>query len=295
MEKENKIAVLDTAKNEFSLIMNETTSLDIVNNVGGAFDAAIIINKLERVLSEDVMKAVFMPLMNKKIGFLTDHDPARRRKDGTYSTPYSVDIVRTSIIDAASIGLMPTGNQFNIIAERMYPTKEGYTALLKRLSQTMKLKYVFQFDNEKPVVNNTNNPYVSIPTVIYYELNGEKQKPFMYTASVKQDSFSSDDQRRGKAERKAKKAFYEFLTGNDFGDADADTIDVPYTEVRKTPQEAAKDAITRLRERKELEENARSGQSNTAAPTPRSNGAVSGQLDLNNMTDSQIDAMLEGK
>lgn len=78
------------------------------------------------------MERVFMPLMNTKVGFLTDRN-GRPRKNGTVQPLYTIPVVRDAIIDAVSIGLLPTGNQFNIIAERMYPTKEGYTALLRKL------------------------------------------------------------------------------------------------------------------------------------------------------------------
>ena len=40
---------------------------------------------------------------------------------------------------------------------------------------------------------------------------------------VPKDSFSSYDQMKGKAERRAKKALYEYLTGCDLGDADEDS------------------------------------------------------------------------
>ena len=49
--------------------------------------------------------------------------------------------------------------------------------------------------------------------------NGEKNG-FSIIATVKKDDYSSHDQLRGKAERKAKKALYEYITGCDFGDAD---------------------------------------------------------------------------
>lgn len=87
---------------------------------------------MREALSDEVMERVFMPLMNTKVGFLTDRN-GRPRKNGTVQPLYTIPVVRDAIIDAVSIGLLPTGNQFNIIAERMYPTKEGYTALLRKL------------------------------------------------------------------------------------------------------------------------------------------------------------------
>ena len=42
-------------------------------------------------------------------------------------------------------------------------------------------------------------------------------------ATVRKDEYSSRDELRGKAERRAKKALYEYITGCDFGDADEDS------------------------------------------------------------------------
>lgn len=53
-------------------------------------------------------------------------------------------------------------------------------------------------------------------------------------ATVKKDDYSSPDQIRGKAERRAKKALYEYITGCDFGDADEQSgpvEDVEYKDV----------------------------------------------------------------
>lgn len=134
-QNEKGLMVLDGAKEQFALAMKEAQSLDIVNNVAGAFETALVVNKLEAVLTDDVMKAVLMPLMNKKIGFLTDRDPNKPNKNGMKPSPYPIDTVRTAIIDAAAIGLLPTGNQFNIIAGSMYPAKAGFTALLSELKE----------------------------------------------------------------------------------------------------------------------------------------------------------------
>ena len=162
-------------------------------------------------MTDEVMDKVFMPLMNTKIGFLTDRN-GRARSGGRAPLPlYTRDIVRDCIIDAVTIGLLPTGNQFNIIAERMYPTKEGYTSLLRKLG----VKYFIDTSYDKGQTQN----FAEIPCKINYEYNGEKNG-FSIIATVKKDDYSSHDQLRGKAERKAKKALYEYITGCDFGDAD---------------------------------------------------------------------------
>ena len=279
MEQPKNLPALQESKNEFAMALTDAINLDIVNNVAGAFDAAIIVARLEAVLSDEVMEKVFMPLMNKKIGFLTDHDPNRPR-NGVTPKPYSPAIVRTAIIDAASMGLKPTGNQFNIIAERMYPTKEGYTALLKNYSMQHDLKYIFMFDSSTQPQSTPEWDY--IPCVIQYQLNGETQKPFKYTASINKKNGSNVDQMRGKAERKCKKAFYEYLTGNDLGDADADTVDVTYTEVKQQPGEVVKTAAQKARE---LAEKQRAKRETPAPPA-----GMQHSVNFDQMTDEEIEA-----
>ena len=210
-QNNNAIVALNEAKENFAVVMQEAQNLDIVNNVAGAFDAAIVITKLRAVMTDDIMKQVFMPLQGQKIGFRTDKN-------------YPVDVVRNCIIDGAANGLLPTGNQFNIIAGNMYPTKEGYTALLAKLKASpMKLVYSFEFDAEATAKSSDPN-YVAIPCKISYRTASEEMKGvFRYIAMVKSNgATSTTDQLRGKAERKAKKAFYEFLTGIDLGDADVE-------------------------------------------------------------------------
>lgn len=226
---------LNRAKEDFALVMQEAMHLDIVNNMAGAFDAAIIVNKLEDILTPEVMNAVFMPLMNKKIGFLTDRDPNKiDKKTGKHFTPYSVDEVRTCIIDAVSMGLLPTGNQFNIISGGAYAAKNGFTAILTKLKSSIGLVYSFEFDPETSV-KSSDPSYVAIPCRIPYKTNLPDLKTgiFKYVAMVKSNGeTSTTDQLRGKAERKCKKAFVELLTGISLGDAD--TEEATYTEVSST-------------------------------------------------------------
>lgn len=204
-------ATILAAKEKFELACKDASALQIVSNFGAAFTAVNVIALLREAMTDEVMDKVFMPLMNTKIGFLTDRN-GRARSGGRAPLPlYTRDIVRDCIIDAVTIGLLPTGNQFNIIAERMYPTKEGYTSLLRKLG----VKYFIDTSYDKGQTQN----FAEIPCKINYEYNGEKNG-FSIIATVKKDDYSNHDQLRGKAERKAKKALYEYITGCDFGDAD---------------------------------------------------------------------------
>lgn len=225
MSTENQsLSVIDTAKQKFELACKDAASLQIVNNFGAAFTAVNVIALLREALTDEVMNKVFIPLMNTKVGFLTDRN-GRPNSRGEVKPTYNVAIVRDAIIDAVSIGLLPTGNQFNIISERMYPTKEGYTALLRKLG----VKYFIDVSYDK----SQTQGFAEIPCKISYEHNGEKNA-FSVVATVKKDSYSSADQLRGKAERRAKKALYEYITGCDFGDADENSShveDANYTDV----------------------------------------------------------------
>jgi len=222
---ERKTTALELSKGQFLEACKLADRLDIANNAEAAFEAAAVVGALRNAMTDDMMTGVFMPLMNAKIGFLTDRDG--RAKKGQDPLPfYDKGIVRDAIIDAIMIGLKPTGNQMNIIAGRMYPTKEGYTALLKRLG----VKYLIDVSYDK----GQNPSFAEIPCKISYEHNGEKNG-FTIVATVKKDSCSSHDQMRGKAERRAKKALYEHITGCDFGDADetsSQVIDVDHTEIK---------------------------------------------------------------
>lgn len=312
---EKGLVALEDAKQNFALAMKEAQSLDIVNNVAGAFETAIVVNKLEAVLTDDVMKAVFMPLMNKKIGFLTDRDPSKPTKNNPHPVPYPISVVRTCIIDAAAVGLLPTGNQFNIISGTMYPAKAGFTALLAKMKQSMGLIYSFEFDAET-TVKSADPSYVAIPCKVSYKTNREDLKGiFKYVAMVKSNGeTSTTDQLRGKAERKCKKAFVEFLTGMDLGEGDPDgaVVDVPYTEVSSTtgapatgapaaaPSGTAQSASQRAREILEKRNAEKAAAEQPTAPQAPATEQMQpnlnfdgqgqqGQVDFSKMTDAEIE------
>ncbi len=221
-------ATVVAAKETFELACKEAQGLQIVNNFGAAFTAVNVVSLLRKALTQEVMETVFMPLMNTKIGFLTDRN-GRPNSRGEVKPLYSVEVVRDAVIDAVAIGLLPTGNQFNIIAERMYPTKEGYTALLRKLG----VKYFIDVSYDK----SQTQGFAEIPCKITYQYNGEKNG-FSIVATVKKDNYSSPDQLRGKAERRAKKALYEYITGCDFGDADEDSSRIVDAEAEEIKEQA---------------------------------------------------------
>ena len=264
-------AICDDARKKFELACKSADGLQTLNNFGAAFQAVSVVSLLREALTDEVMDKVFMPLMNTKIGFLTDHT-GKPRGNRPPLQPYGREIVRDAIIDAVTIGLLPTGNQFNIIAERMYPTKEGYTALLRRLG----VKYFIEvsYDQSK------TEGFAEIPCKITYSYGGERNS-FSIVATVKKDSYSSADQLRGKAERRAKKALYEYITGCDLGDADEDSsqpIDVVAEEIDTQANQGAK--IDPHAEKVEATAKEAAPQPEAAAPAPARKKADKPKMDF---------------
>ena len=208
--------IMKDRQDAFILACQQANELQLADNVSSVFMAADIVGKLRALLTKEMVDHFFMPLMGTRVGFLTDKD--KEDKTGKKPEPYSWETVRDCIIDAACMGLAPVKNQFNIISGSMYPTKEGFTVLLKKIG----VKYIIttSCDRSQP-----NSPIADIECIVRYE-TPEKPgdlKKFTYVAYPKKNAFSSLDQLKGKAERKAKKALYELITGIDLGDADEDS------------------------------------------------------------------------
>lgn len=257
-QAQNLPATVVAAKETFELACKEAQGLQIVNNFGAAFTAVHVVTLLRHALTDEVMTAVFMPLMNTKIGFLTDRN-GRPNSRGEVKPLYNTNVVRDAIIDAVAIGLLPTGNQFNIIADRMYPTKEGYTALLRKLG----VKYFIEVSYDK----SQTQGFAEIPCKISYQYDGEKNC-FSIVATVKKDSYSSPDQLRGKAERRAKKALYEYITGCDFGDADDESSRVVDAVAEEISEEANKGEVIGVNSQQTTAQSEVVPQA-TAAPQPK--------------------------
>lgn len=223
------IAKFEKEREALELACKMAADTQIVANF---FKASEIVQTIDQALSDEVIQKVAMPLQNRRCGFLTD------RKEGGYSA----DIVRDAMIDAITIGLLPVGNQFNIIAGKMYPTKEGYTALLGKLG----VKYLPYIGTPRC----EEQGYYKFPCEMkYYYMNEAKpvMKSFKIEVSVPvKNGSQSIDMLSGKAERRFKKRFHEFLTGLDFGDADEEsgtiTINPTPSSVQPTDENRAKAA-----------------------------------------------------
>ena len=236
-------AVLAKAEQDFAAVCLQAQELQLAENAGAAFRAVGVVTSLRQILTEDIMNAVFMPLMNTTVGFLTDKDPNKMNKQGVRPSPYPTAVVRDCLIDAVMEGLLPTGNQFNIIAGRMYITNEGYSYLLKK-------KNVRHMISKTILPAAPNSPFVDVKCSINYLINDEPGKPFSITVQCKQDAYASPDQIKGKADRKAKKTLYEFITGVDLRDGDVASADDDLP-VDEQPQPSIEERKQAMRERQQ--------------------------------------------
>lgn len=170
------------------------------------FYAASAVAAIRQALTDDVMKAVIMPLVDTKAGFLTDRRPTRKNPT---PQPYSLNEVRSCVIEALTKGVLATGNHFNIISGSCYITREGYAYLLKKLG----CKFIIEVG--EPVTAANSQKYA---VKINAEYRGER---IGYTANftLSKGAYTTDEQNAGKAWARAVKSLYTYVTGIDMGDA----------------------------------------------------------------------------
>lgn len=148
---------------------------------------ASAIEELKTLLTPEYMKPI-MALQGNKLGFRTDKD-----KTGGYG----MDVVKNCLIEAVLVGLQPTGNQFNIIAGNMYPTKEGCGYLLKNFPTL-----TFDIVCGLPKINADKTGSAVDVTIKWNINNTENEK--VIPIPIKIDSYTSVDAIIGKATRKAR-------------------------------------------------------------------------------------------
>ena len=183
-----------------------------------AFSKALLtaeaIQRFKEALSPAVMAPV-MKLQNSPLGFRTDKS-------------YSEEVVKENLICALINGLMPCGNHFNIIAGRMYITKEGFTFLLRKAG----VPYSIDYSVPKTLAQG-NGAIVS--ATIHYTLNDKPEKKQM-DIPVKLNAGMGVDAALGKADRKAKCWLYNHIMNTSLSDADVDSHepvrDVPSSQGR---------------------------------------------------------------
>lgn len=181
-----------------------------------AFVMASAIQVIRERLTPEFMKPI-MALQGLRLGFKTDKD-----KTGGYS----LEEVKLCLMDAVLLGLEPTGNEFNIIAGNMYPTREGFGSLLKKKNG---LKYSLSYST--PIFTQ-DKTLASCNVKVSWELNGDKSTEEV-SFGIKSNAYASVDSIIGKAERKAKRWLFNKLEGTDIPDGDVN--DISHEVIKDTP------------------------------------------------------------
>jgi hypothetical protein len=208
-------------KNEITLSANEAKiaeTLDkltesglacanMANNFAKTFTLARCVSQLKQALTPAVMQPI-MELQGSPLGFRTDRD-----KQGGYN----LETVKEVLIEATMAGLMPCGNQFNIIGGRMYPTKEGFTYLLGQIED---LSYTI---NQGVPISKNGGAIVHTEILWSRDITGvSKPCRKVLDIPVRVNNGMGVDAVLGKADRKAKCWLYNNVTGRTLNDGEVE-------------------------------------------------------------------------
>ena len=177
---------------------------DLAINVANSFTAANVMLALRETMTDQVVERYFRPLAGQKFGFRTDRNN------------YPTEVLRSCIIDAILLGLAPTGNQFNIISGNCYPTKEGYTNLLKKIGVEYKIEILPNMSQD--------NSYAIMPCRVTYTYGTAKNVKWDKDIVIPKKGNENYDLLAGKANKRIKQALYEYLTGTDWGYSDDEIV-----------------------------------------------------------------------
>jgi len=186
-------------------------------DASGAFEKALMvatgIQQLRAAITPAMMARI-MPLMNTKLGFLTDRDPNKPNGRGERPVPYSPEVVKECFIEATLTGLSLAGNEFNILFGGMYVTKNGFKRKIKDLPGFSDLKTVVK------VPRNMDGGAIvgTSATWRYNGISDSCERDF----AVKLQAGMGSDAAIGKAERRLYKLIFEQTTGTSLSDGEAD-------------------------------------------------------------------------
>lgn len=219
VEKGNELALsLDVAAEELK------NAWLTEGNFARTIAYGMAVAKMRDALNDKVMTSL-VKLKNSKMGFRTDE---------SNGFVYPVQVVRDCIIEAATLGLQCTGNQFNIIGGNMYVTKEGFTYLLRglaRAGQLKDMKFIFHpaviSESSTQGTRKDGSQYQVIEreglakvdmSWVFDGVPGSETLEFC----IRVNKGMSQDAVLGKAERKAKAWLFNHLTDQAVSDGEAE-------------------------------------------------------------------------
>lgn len=204
------IKIDEKSANAIQQVINEcqVTDLAVKTQVAQALMMAQGISRLRELITTESMVPI-MSLQGSSLGFRTDKD-----KQGGYP----VAIVKDVFIEASLRGLRMTGNEVNIIADRCYVTKEGFTRLVYHYPGMTDIVL------EPGVPKNDQNGAV-VPYRASWKLNGIDGNLTRHIPCKGTAKYSSVDQYIGKATRKMLCSIYGIITGSQFSTPEGDIAD----------------------------------------------------------------------
>jgi len=167
------------------------------------------INKLRSLLTPEIMQPI-MALQGSALGFRTDKD-----KDGGYPEPAG----KEAVIEGLMRGLRVVGNEFNIISNRAYTTKEGMVRLVAEFPGLTTLRY--DLDPPKELQGGC-----TVMAHCYWVLDGNPMK-LEANIPVRRNAGMGIDAVLGKATRKLLARVYDRLTGSRLTLPDGEVDDAP--------------------------------------------------------------------
>jgi hypothetical protein len=212
---ENQLQSTEIAKRLNNSVQKVITSETLIG-FEKAYQIASAAQELQTLLTPQYMKPI-MALQGNKLGFKTDKDT---------SGGYPENIVKNCLIEAVLMGVQPFGNQFNIIANNTYITKEGFGYLLANYSGLS-----YEISPELPRINGQS---AAVVMNLEWTINGTtKTKKIDFAIKVNQ--YMGADAVIGKATRKARAWLYNTITGSEISDGDITDANVVSSKINDEP------------------------------------------------------------
>jgi hypothetical protein len=180
--------------------------------------ASAALVQLKEALRGPILDQIIMPLMNSAIGFDTDRNPQK----GWSGQPYDKETVLNCAAEAWLSGLPMVGNRWNIIANGMYPRKEGFEGLLAEVCRFTAVADV------PPITKQLyeEGGYLKVPVTVKYLLHTEPESAEpqkfvgIYSVRLNRKNAVAVEACEGKAKRKAFRDLWRVISGVLLPDAD---------------------------------------------------------------------------
>jgi hypothetical protein len=165
------------------------------------------VEMLAAALDDRVMDRI-LPLMNTKVGFMTDRGPHNTKNP----QPYDKATVRRVLVEALLKGFLPFNNEFNIISGGFYGARNGWQRKCEEIRGLTDL-------DVSPGVPVVREGRTVVRVRATWKMDGHRKELVGADGQagrvfpIQTNSYSTDDNTIGKAYAKAYRAVYQYATG----------------------------------------------------------------------------------